>query len=246
MVAFYPRPAVSLGAIVHLSPSTHHSSHGGVWFLSSMFGRQLDIHSGGIDLAFPHHENEVAQSEAFHQCSQWANYFLHSGGSPTNSLSLVSPAAFSSLSTCFPSGFILGHLHLKGSAEKMSKSLKNYITIKVRSTGCRVPPPLWEHPHVSKAHRCVSCVSRQDFLRSYSANEFRMFCLLAKYKSGWLENVLLVSLCDRLKRQYAHSVTVRREAIRPWCVCLFVRTRPKQSTHPSEPSTQSNNVENNL
>lgn len=68
---------------------------------SRMFGSQLDIHSGGIDLAFPHHENEIAQSEAFHQCRQWANYFLHSG-----------------------------HLHLKGNAEKMSKSLKNYITIK--------------------------------------------------------------------------------------------------------------------
>ncbi|KAE8278702.1 Cysteine--tRNA ligase, mitochondrial [Larimichthys crocea] len=91
---------------------------------SSVFGSQLDIHSGGIDLAFPHHENEIAQSEAYHQCGQWANYFLHSG-----------------------------HLHLKGSSEKMSKSLKNYITIK-------------------------------DFLQSYSANEFRMFCLLTKYRSA--------------------------------------------------------------
>ncbi|XP_024918122.1 cysteine--tRNA ligase, mitochondrial isoform X2 [Cynoglossus semilaevis] len=91
---------------------------------SCVFGDQLDIHSGGIDLAFPHHENEVAQSEAFHQCDQWGHYFLHSG-----------------------------HLHLKGSTEKMSKSLKNYITIK-------------------------------DFLQSYSANEFRMFCLLTKYRSA--------------------------------------------------------------
>lgn len=91
---------------------------------SSVFGSQLDIHSGGIDLAFPHHENEIAQSEAYHQCGQWCNYFLHSG-----------------------------HLHLKDQAEKMSKSLKNYITIK-------------------------------DFLQSYSASEFRMFCLLTKYRSG--------------------------------------------------------------
>ncbi|XP_029378963.1 cysteine--tRNA ligase, mitochondrial isoform X1 [Echeneis naucrates] len=91
---------------------------------SCVFGSQLDIHSGGIDLAFPHHENEVAQSEAYHQCGQWAQYFLHSG-----------------------------HLHLKGSTEKMSKSLKNYVTIK-------------------------------DFLQSHSANEFRMFCLLSKYRSA--------------------------------------------------------------
>lgn len=46
---------------------------------SMVFGSQLDIHSGGIDLAFPHHENEIAQCEVFHQCEQWGNYFLHSG-----------------------------------------------------------------------------------------------------------------------------------------------------------------------
>ncbi|XP_025051867.1 probable cysteine--tRNA ligase, mitochondrial isoform X4 [Alligator sinensis] len=45
---------------------------------STVFGNQLDIHTGGIDLAFPHHENEIAQCEAYHQCEQWCNYFLHS------------------------------------------------------------------------------------------------------------------------------------------------------------------------
>lgn len=48
---------------------------------SLLFGSQLDIHSGGVDLAFPHHENEIAQCEAFHRCRQWGNYFLHSGKS---------------------------------------------------------------------------------------------------------------------------------------------------------------------
>ena len=46
---------------------------------SLVFGSRLDIHSGGVDLAFPHHETEIAQCEAFHQCPQWGNYFLHSG-----------------------------------------------------------------------------------------------------------------------------------------------------------------------
>jgi cysteinyl-tRNA synthetase len=32
-----------------------------------------------IDLCFPHHENEIAQSESAHGVPQWANYFLHSG-----------------------------------------------------------------------------------------------------------------------------------------------------------------------
>ncbi|XP_063999823.1 probable cysteine--tRNA ligase, mitochondrial isoform X3 [Pogoniulus pusillus] len=96
----------------------------GKYCYSAVFGKQLDIHTGGIDLAFPHHENEIAQCEVYHQCDQWGNYFLHSG-----------------------------HLHVKGSKEKMSKSLKNYITIK-------------------------------DFLKKFSSDEFRMFCLRSRYSSA--------------------------------------------------------------
>ncbi len=65
-----------------------------------VLGENLDIHSGGIDLAFPHHDNEIAQSEAHYKCDQWVNYFLHAG-----------------------------HLHIEG--QKMSKSLKNFVTIQV-------------------------------------------------------------------------------------------------------------------
>lgn len=71
---------------------------------SDVLGKQIDIHSGGIDLAFPHHDNELAQSEAYWAASgkdseQWVNYFLH-----------------------------MGHLSIQGS--KMSKSLKNFTTIR--------------------------------------------------------------------------------------------------------------------
>jgi len=41
-------------------------------------GKTIDIHSGGMDLIFPHHENEVAQSEAANGCC-FANYWLHNG-----------------------------------------------------------------------------------------------------------------------------------------------------------------------
>ena len=70
---------------------------------SDVLGAQMDIHSGGIDLAFPHHDNELAQSEAFY-CQHgkgehtWVNYFFH-----------------------------MGHLSISGS--KMSKSLKNFQSI---------------------------------------------------------------------------------------------------------------------
>ncbi|KAK6092871.1 cysteinyl-tRNA synthetase [Batrachochytrium dendrobatidis] len=64
-----------------------------------VLGEKIDIHSGGIDLTFPHHDNELAQSEGHFGCTQWVNYFMHTG-----------------------------HLHIEG--QKMSKSLKNFISIK--------------------------------------------------------------------------------------------------------------------
>lgn len=65
---------------------------------STVLGPQFDIHTGGIDLKFPHHDNEIAQSEAYFDSDNWVNYFLHSG-------------------------------HLTISGCKMSKSLKNFVTI---------------------------------------------------------------------------------------------------------------------
>ena len=61
-------------------------------------GRELTVHSGGSDLKFPHHDNEIAQAEAFHCRHGWARYFFH----------------------CAP---------LTITGLKMSKSLKNFITI---------------------------------------------------------------------------------------------------------------------
>jgi cysteinyl-tRNA synthetase len=42
-------------------------------------GETLDIHGGGQDLIFPHHENEIAQSEAFTGASPFVRYWLHNG-----------------------------------------------------------------------------------------------------------------------------------------------------------------------
>ncbi|XP_073073418.1 cysteine--tRNA ligase, cytoplasmic isoform X2 [Manis javanica] len=66
---------------------------------STLLGASMDIHGGGFDLRFPHHDNELAQSEAYFENDCWVRYFLHTG-----------------------------HLTIAGC--KMSKSLKNFITIK--------------------------------------------------------------------------------------------------------------------
>lgn len=65
---------------------------------TSVFGPHLDIHVGGVDLSFPHHANEIAQTQS-KTGTQWVNTFLH-----------------------------IGHLSIDG--YKMSKSLKNFISIR--------------------------------------------------------------------------------------------------------------------
>lgn len=42
-------------------------------------GQNFDIHGGGSDLIFPHHENEIAQSTCAHQGSHYAQYWMHNG-----------------------------------------------------------------------------------------------------------------------------------------------------------------------
>ncbi|KAK9498579.1 hypothetical protein O3M35_003180 [Rhynocoris fuscipes] len=66
---------------------------------SKLLGDCVDIHSGGIDLKFPHHENEETQCCVYHNKDKWVTHWIHSG-----------------------------HVKLKNSV-KMSKSLKNTISI---------------------------------------------------------------------------------------------------------------------
>ncbi|PIO52691.1 cysteine--tRNA ligase, partial [Teladorsagia circumcincta] len=66
---------------------------------TAVCGDKLDIHAGGFDLKFPHHDNEIAQVEAYYDNPQWVNYFIHCGT-------------------------------LRIAGMKMSKSLKNFITIR--------------------------------------------------------------------------------------------------------------------
>ncbi|EQC33113.1 cysteinyl-tRNA synthetase [Saprolegnia diclina VS20] len=75
---------------IECSAMTHH-----------VLGGAIDVHSGGIDLCFPHHNNEVAQCDGYHHTTAghtWCKHFIH-----------------------------FGHLYIKGL--KMSKSLKNFISI---------------------------------------------------------------------------------------------------------------------
>ena len=45
----------------------------------ALLGETFDIHGGGIDLVFPHHQNELAQSACAHDGATLANYWMHNG-----------------------------------------------------------------------------------------------------------------------------------------------------------------------
>jgi cysteinyl-tRNA synthetase len=45
----------------------------------ALLGETFDIHGGGIDLVFPHHQNELAQSTCAHDGAVFANYWMHNG-----------------------------------------------------------------------------------------------------------------------------------------------------------------------
>lgn len=113
---------------------------------SDLFGDKLDVHSGGIDLAFPHHDNEIAQAEAYYGCKQWVNYFLHAG-----------------------------HLHIEG--QKMSKSLKNFITIKVRYFF------FWFRIYFFSSQKKNKNKKKQDALKDYTPRQIRMLFLLHSWSS---------------------------------------------------------------
>ena len=46
---------------------------------AAYLGEVFDIHGGGLDLIFPHHENEIAQSRCAHGTTTMANYWMHNG-----------------------------------------------------------------------------------------------------------------------------------------------------------------------
>lgn len=116
---------------------------------SSILGMNIDIHTGGEDLKFPHHDNELAQAEAYYHCEgcrQWVNYFLHSG-----------------------------HLGIEGL--KMSKSLKNFVTIRqaLEETSARqlrllfVMQP-WERAMSYSATTMSEVRARETLLKNFYQN----------------------------------------------------------------------------
>lgn len=148
----------------------------------------IDIHTGGVDLRFPHHDNEIAQSEAYYSCDNWINNFWHTG-----------------------------HLHIEG--KKMSKSLKNFITIKAildkfnarqirmlflmhtwntlmnYSTDKSLPEAVSKERKFTEFFRSVKAATRnsavKDMSQKWTPKEEELHAMLTKTQAGVHE-----ALCD--------------------------------------------------
>jgi cysteinyl-tRNA synthetase len=108
-------------------------------------GERFDIHGGGVDLKFPHHTNEVAQSEAYlstvgeSNATPWVRHWIHTG-----------------------------HLYISGL--KMSKSLKNFITVR----------DLLSNSLPENAPQGIPGMTN----RAYISLVFRVFCAQHHYRNN--------------------------------------------------------------
>lgn len=92
-----------------------------VVMINKLFGSNIDIHGGGIDLKFPHHENEMAQSVA--ACgTNLANYWMHNGHVMVNGVKMSKSLG----------NFITAH-------ELLEKYPANVIRLSILKTNYKLP-----------------------------------------------------------------------------------------------------------
>lgn len=133
----------------------------------------IDVHAGGVDLKFPHHENEIAQSEAFLHSKQWVNYWLHTG-----------------------------HLNIDGS--KMSKSLKNFITIR----------GALEH-YTARQMRFCFLLHKYNATMDYSAHTMTEAIHTEKVFTEFFHNIkALLRKLQPVSKQPQHVSAVEKELLR--------------------------------
>jgi len=113
---------------------------------SDILGSRLDIHGGGVDLKFPHHDNELAQAEAHDGSHQWVNYFLHAGHLNIEGLKMSK-----SLKNFIP----------------IRQILMSYTPRQIRLFFLSVP---WDGPMNFSDQLLESCKTREKTLREFFAN----------------------------------------------------------------------------
>lgn len=92
-----------------------------VVMINKIFGDNIDIHGGGVDLKFPHHENEMAQSKLARN-TKLANYWMHNGHVMVNGVKMSKSLG----------NFITAH-------ELLEKHPANVIRLSILKTSYRLP-----------------------------------------------------------------------------------------------------------
>lgn len=92
-----------------------------VVMINNIFGNNIDIHGGGVDLKFPHHENEMSQSKMA-KGSKLANYWMHNGHVMVNGVKMSKSLG----------NFITAH-------ELLEKYPANVIRLSILKTSYRMP-----------------------------------------------------------------------------------------------------------
>ena len=138
--------------------------------IGATLGLRVGVHSGGVDLAFPHHCNEVAQAECAHG---WvAAGTAHAAGGEEEAEGRRWVRAW----------LHAGHVHLAG--RKMSKSLKNFVTVEeLLRPGRDMHDAL--RAVASPGEASSSSGSAFSSLSSSAdrADAFRLYCLTHSYRS---------------------------------------------------------------
>jgi cysteinyl-tRNA synthetase len=160
----------------------------------AIFGRYLALHSGGIDLAFPHHCNEIAQCDAYFGIGGGGGggsagdgggsgcCDAGGGGSSCSAITAAGADMAGGGASDDPGewcGAFLhtGHLHIAG--RKMSKSLKNFITIRQFLDG----DDGGEDGGGEGEEDGDGGVGGTTVVTADRAELFRVFCLLHKYSA---------------------------------------------------------------
>ncbi|RYG52596.1 cysteine--tRNA ligase [archaeon] len=167
-------------------------------------GNHLHVHAGGIDLAFPHHCNEIAQCEAHRGAEAappWVDIFMHTG-----------------------------HLYIAGC--KMSKSLKNFVTVRQLLHTWR------DAPHIADAFRlfCMSHHYRSNLnyhdgtIARARARCFRFPHTPSAEGGGVLFAFASVNTCCELQTEFARRLCCCPSGMPPstmrhhfWCAMTLLR-----------------------
>lgn len=167
---------------------------------------QIDIHGGGLDLVFPHHENEIAQSESLHN-KTFARYWIHNGFVRINAEKmskslgnvLTLRAIFEHYDPMVIRYYYLNHSYrspLDFSFDDIKAFQKNYQRLCKLFTHCNVNKVKLFHGHSEKMRQIPIIQRMLDFLTD-DMNTPGMFGALFEYldEASYTEDELCAVKC---------------------------------------------------